>query len=45
MPKNLSIKVFLRLKTVKNDRDVARAPKVDENHYYGIYFRFEYNLI
>ena len=45
MPKNLLTQVFLRLRTVKNERDVAQAPKTDENHYYGIYYRFEYNLI
>ena len=38
-------KVFQRLKSLKNDRDVAIAPKTDQNHYYGIYYRFDLNLI
>ena len=32
--------VFQKLRTIKEDIDVARAPKVDENHYYGVYYRF-----
>ena len=33
------VKVFQRMKTFKNDLNVARAPKTDENHYYGVYYR------
>ena len=35
-----SLKVVQRLKTLKNDLDVGRAPKTDQNHYYGLYYRF-----
>ena len=35
-----SLKVMQRLKTLKNDLDVGRAPKTDQNHYYGLYYRF-----
>jgi len=33
------VKVFQKLQSFKNDYNVARAPKTDENHYYGIYYR------
>ena len=36
------VKVFQRMKTFKNDLNVARAPKTDENHYYGVYYRFHF---
>ena len=35
------LKVFLRFKAVKNNRDVAKAPKTDDYHYYGIYYKFD----
>ena len=38
------VKVFQRMRTFKNDFDVARAPKTDDNHYYGIYYRFDFQI-
>ena len=43
LPIDTCVKVFQRMKTLKNDLNVARAPKTDENHYYGVYYRFHLN--
>ena len=32
-------KQLTKLKTAKRERDAARAPKEDINHYYGDYYR------